>query len=120
MNDNLTPPQTLRDVAYSDGEEYAWDAANAIRAIDWAVENRLAVLGGEVWLATNPGPTIPTPFFYEWSTERAIDESWDSFVDRCGHEARNCVRTFEWDENDHAHALCVPFFNLLLADDACA
>ena len=73
----------------------------------------MAVLGGELWLATDPGPTIPTPYIYHWSAgSRKPNESWEAFVRRANEEGKEYVRSFRWDDKDTAHKDSVPYFNI--------
>jgi hypothetical protein len=117
MNDVPIPRQLINS-AYRAGEEYAWNTDNALLVIDWAAKSQLAILGGEVWLPTTPGPTIPTPYVYAWDMRSPNeDESWGSFVERTAAAAREYVLTFQWDENDIAHINCTPYFNLSISGE---
>ena len=90
-------PHTLGSAAYFSGDEAAWPRDEAFAVIDWATRSRLAILGGEIWLPTTPGPTIPEPYIYTFESVRRSDENWDEFVLRANAAASQYVKTFEWD-----------------------
>jgi hypothetical protein len=114
-------PRSFRDSAYFDerGGEAAWPRSEALRVLEWAGANRLAVLGGEVWLPTRPGPTIPTPHVYEWTiVPRYPEEAWQAFVSRSVAQSVQYVSGFDWADQDKAHHALEPYFNLVLVDEA--
>lgn len=67
------------------------------------------VIGVDVWLPTTPGPTIPTPYVYDWnlSSDRVTPEYPRTAVD--------FIQTFEWSEDDTSHRGLEPYFNLTVA-----
>ncbi len=112
-------PQELLSKAYLSGSgEPAWSAPDVLNVISWATESHFAVLGGEVWLPTTPGPTIPAPFFYTFETEQESGENWDDYVGRANNAANYYVKTFQWDVADVKHRGLDPFFNLTLSERA--
>jgi hypothetical protein len=81
----------------------------------------MAVVGGEIWLPTKPGPTIPTPYIYQWDVVQGVSERWDEFVARAAAESTRWISGFGWDKRDVAHQNIEPFFNLVIvpaSDDA--
>lgn len=109
----LSLPEELRSSAYRSGVECAWPSAKALAVIKHVSNTGGAVCGVEVWLPTEPGPTIPTPFIYTWSVgEQRPSESWKSFARRANSAARSYIRHFCWDTEDQAHRGCTPYFNL--------
>jgi hypothetical protein len=94
-------PDDLRKTAYRSGGECAWNKADALRVLEILAANGCAVLGVDIWIATAPGPTIPTPFVYDWDPERARESSTEF------------VTAFAWDPRDHSHAGREPYFNIL-------
>ena len=110
-------PQNLRRAAYYSEREAAWPRAQALEVIDAITEQGGAILGGEIWLATEPGPTIPTPFIYTWETEQRASEGWPQFVQRANEAARQYVVTFAWDDDDGAHHGAEPYFNLTVLEE---
>jgi hypothetical protein len=81
-------------------------------------ERGCAVIGIEVWLATEPGPTIPTPGIYTWDADsRHAAESWSVFVQRVNTEAADFVRAFSWHPDDGKHRPEVPYFNLTVIEE---
>lgn len=112
-------PAELRRAAYLAVCEPAWPRAEALRVVEWCAGAGIAVLGGEVWLPTVPGPTIPTPFIYAWDVgAKAAGEPWQEFVARANAAASEYVRTFEWDPNDVSHRDAEPYFNLEFCEAA--
>lgn len=110
-------PQHLQDNAYLVGEESAWLKNDALGVIDFCKEQGIAVLGGEVWLPTQPGPTIPTPFIYTWEADQRLStESWSQFVGRTSERARKYIADFRWDPADASRSL-TPVFNLAISDE---
>jgi hypothetical protein len=85
-------PDDIRAAAYRSNCECAWNREDALRVIDVLSENGYLVLGVDIWLPTDPGPTIPTPFVYDWSL-RAEAPSKEH-----PKTAKDFVRTFEWDQ----------------------
>jgi hypothetical protein len=110
-------PQSLKDNAYVAGEESAWYKADVLDVVEFCKEQGIAVLGGEVWLPTNPGPTIPTPFIYTWEADQKIStESWSQFVGKTSEIAKKYIAEFRWDPADASRAL-TPVFNLTISDE---
>jgi hypothetical protein len=63
-------PLDLRVKAYQAmNQELAWGKGEALEVIDLLSAGQIAILGGEVWIPTVPGPTLPPPNLYVWSTE---------------------------------------------------
>jgi hypothetical protein len=111
-------PQSLRDNAYVAGEESAWYRDDALGVVEFCKEQGIAVLGGEVWLPTHPGPTIPTPFIYTWEVDEKISsESWTQFVGRASEMAKKYIEEFSWDPADTLRSQ-TPMFNLTHADES--
>lgn len=110
-------PQQLRSTAYfSLNEEPAWPRKDALDVIAWATASQVAVFGIEIWLPTNPGPTVPTPFIYTFETEQLDGEMWVQFVRRANHSAADYIRDFDWDTGDTKHHSLEPYFNLTLGE----
>jgi hypothetical protein len=97
--------------------EPAWPKNAAIETIDWATKSSIAVLGVEIWLPTLPGPTIPTPYIYQFETTRQESEDWRRFLIRANDAARNFVETFDWDDADKSHHGKSPVFNLTFSEE---
>ena len=110
-------PQRLKDGAYSADEESAWHKDDALGVIEFCKEQGIAVLGGEVWVPTKPGPTIPSPFVYTWEANKKIPaESWSQFVGRTSEIAKKYIAEFSWDPTDALQSQ-TPVFNLTLSDE---
>lgn len=111
-------PDDLRASAYlAQNGEAAWAKDDALRVIRWAAEVQLPIVGVEVWLPTNPGPTIPTPFIYAFEPRPIEGESKAQFDNRANREAAHYVQSFEWDPHDMAHHGIEPFFNITFGAD---
>jgi hypothetical protein len=101
---------------YSSGGEAAWPRQETLTVIISLCNFEYAVLGGEIWLPTLPGPTIPAPYIYTWEVSpRQRNESWRDFVNRAANESKRYVSEFVWDPADKANARAIPFFNLTVA-----
>ena len=101
MNDwFLRLPPEIQARAYRSESEFAWPREDAVRVIE-ALETHFVVIGVEVWLATIPEPTIPSPFIYHWTPGSSAPSN-----------AADFVRNFEWGEADTYHRNSEPYFNL--------
>lgn len=110
-------PKPLADQAYVAKDEAAWPRDAALSVISNLSQLGIAVLGGEVWLPTKPGPTIPMPDFYGWDAgSRNDNESWNDFVVRANEAAKECVSSLEWVEEDTDHAELLPYFNFTVEE----
>jgi hypothetical protein len=107
-------PQAVQRSAYVKGGEAAWSAGDAMVVLDWLDRRNLAVAEIEIWLPTEPGPTIPSPYIYRWEAgERQPCEAWVPFRSRANDAARRYIQRFAWHGADAAHRGTVPFFNLI-------
>lgn len=98
---------------YSSEGETAWPRQEALAVITFLGGFEHAVLGGEIWLPTLPGPTIPSPYIYTWEVSpQQKNESWKDFVNRAANESKRYVLEFEWDPADETNVRAIPFFNL--------
>jgi hypothetical protein len=95
-------PPEVRSRAYQSGLEFAWQRDDAIRVVE-VLKSRFLVIGVDIWLPTVPGPTIPTPFIYDWDLEREK---------RSPIGAAEFIRNFQWAEEDVDHQGLEPYFNL--------
>ncbi|MEX2297155.1 MAG: hypothetical protein WD715_07075 [Dongiaceae bacterium] len=108
-------PDALRHSAYCVGRDAAWKREDALSVIEHFSSNGLLVLGIEIWLPTEPGPTIPTPFIYTWNAVPQSDgEDWRNYVVRSNQSASDYIRSFAWDSRDPIDRNHVPFFNLTI------
>ena len=96
-------PPSLVNRAYRSENEFAWERKDAIQVVEALQDHGFFVLGVDIWIPTNPGPTIPTPYVYDW----------DLFATSVG-SAVEFIRGFEWADDDAARDL-EPFFNLTVA-----
>jgi hypothetical protein len=99
-------PRHLLERAYRARDEYAWCRSDAIEVVEALQRFSFKVIGVDVWLATSPGPTIPTPYVYDWDF-RFEGPSMDY-----PRNAIDFIRAFEWSERDLAHQGMEPYFNL--------
>lgn len=111
-------PESLQSSAYCADGEYAWARDEALKVIEFLSERDYAVIGVDVWLATEPGPTVPTPGVYTWEAGlRRASELPASFARRVNHDAARYVKYFVWHCNDGKNTSSVPYFNLTLLED---
>jgi hypothetical protein len=96
----------LRAAAYKANNELAWARHDALRVVSILERHSYDVIGVDVWLPTEPGPTIPTPYVYDWAKS-------DASSDRVAKSAAGFIASFEWDPNDAAYYSAEPFFNIL-------
>ncbi len=76
------------------------------------MKKHFAVVGVDIWLPTNPGPTIPAPFVYDWSLR--ADHSSPTYA----VGAVEFIRNFKWAETDSSHQGLEPYFNLTVGPAA--
>lgn len=57
MYNNGPLPRYLKERAYFSANEFALSKSDALDYLQWCKANSYPVLGYEVWLPTNPGPT---------------------------------------------------------------
>jgi hypothetical protein len=105
-------PEDLRENAYKSASELAWNRSDALRVVELLSDNGYVMGKVDIWLATRPGPTIPTPFVYDWNSERVKRPS-----SRYPKSAGEFIRTFEWDPADKSHGGREPYFNILATRD---
>lgn len=100
-------PNDLYGIAYrSLNEELAWPREQALRVIHILSSNRYVVTRVDVWIPTSPGPTIPTPFVYDWSLKSVTRNS------SLPKSAKDFVSVFAWDSTDESHRGIEPVFNI--------
>lgn len=97
----------LVESAYKAGPELAWCKGDAIRVVELLSDRNYIILGVDVWIPTEGGPTIPTPFVYDWSLDQASAQR------KRKQSAKDFIESFEWDPADHSHGGREPYFNLL-------
>lgn len=97
----------LLESAYKAGQELAWSKRDALRVIEILSSHNYVILGVDIWIPTEGGPTIPTPFVYDWSLGQESPQR-----ERKG-PAKDFVKTFEWDPADHSHGGREPYFNIM-------
>lgn len=96
-------PQRLQTSAYRVGDELAWPRELAMRVVEVLKSRHFIVIGVDIWLPTIPGPTIPTPFVYDWSLDRSPAHAT---------RAVEFIRDFKWADDDTDHQGLEPYFNL--------
>ena len=76
-------------------KELAWAKGEALEVIDVLSAGHIAILGGEVWIPTVPGPTLPAPNLYAWDTEPKLQsEIWTEYVIRTNEGAKEFIAGF--------------------------
>jgi hypothetical protein len=99
----LTPH--LKEIAYKANTEMAWKREDALKIVSILERNAYHVFGVDVWIATNPGPTIPTPYVYDWA-------EGDSSSDRVAKSAAGFIAAFQWHPYDTVYSSTEPYFNI--------
>jgi len=111
-------PEFLQIAAYPAEGEYAWPREEVLGVIKWLTEHACAVIGVDVWLATEPGPTIPTPRLYGWEYASASSsQPWRILVLRANAKAAEYVEAFAWHPEDTRHLHETPYFNLTVIEE---
>lgn len=109
----LLLPAHLRAAAYSAGGGSAWPRAEALQVVQLLTASGLAVCGIEVWIPTEDGPEIPSPYIYAWTAgEWSSEDSWPELVAQVNRAAEDYLRDFEWDVRDDYYRGHAPYFNL--------
>ncbi len=100
-------PSDLQNGAYkADNDELAWPRDSALRVAEILTKHSYAITSVEVWIPTIPGPTIPTPFVYDWKL-KGIPRK-----DKYPESAADFIRQFKWDAADSSHGGIEPVFNI--------
>jgi hypothetical protein len=102
---DLLPPD-LAELGYRAGEEIAWSRGDALTVVEFLKTKGYVVLGVDIWLPTQPGPTIPAPFVYDWSLNADLP------LRENANTADGFIRTFQWANADHSHHGMEPYFNI--------
>jgi hypothetical protein len=97
----------LQDSAYRAGIELAWSKSDALKIVRLLKDKGYVVLGVDVWIPTENGPTIPTPFVYDWSLGQDTNQPERRAT------AFEFIESFEWDPSDQSHQGRPPYFNIL-------
>lgn len=115
---NLLPAELQNRAYQANNREIAWAKAEALTVIDVLALNHIAILGGEVWLPTEPGPTLPAPNLYAWDAGNQFKhEHWNDYVERTRQAARTYIASFCWKLDEKARYKLRPFFNLTICDE---
>lgn len=99
-------PLDLAQNGYRAGAEMAWSRADALRVVELLRANGYVVLGVDIWLPTQPGPTIPAPFVYDWTLDAELPSR------ECAKSADEFIGTFQWANADDSHHGMAPYFNI--------
>ena len=99
--------EDLLQSAYRAKSEFAWKKEDALKVIEILRRSGFVVIGVDIWIPTSPGPTIPTPFVYDWDAAHVgvPENSYTSVI--------NFVESFEWDPLDKSHNNLPPYFNIV-------
>jgi hypothetical protein len=102
-------PSHLLERAYRVGSEFAWPRDDAVEVVSALRRHHFVVVGVDIWLPTHPGPTIPTPYIYDWSLRS--DHASPGYA----VSAVEFIRNFKWARDDESHQGLEPYFNLTVA-----
>lgn len=104
-------PQRLLETAYRVGAEMAWRRSDTMEVIALLHAAGRKVIGVDIWLATRDGPTIPTPYVYDWEVDRLSDDPLYQ------GSAEHFVCQFNWHPDDKIHTGVEPWFNIVVSDN---
>jgi hypothetical protein len=105
----LLPNELYGNAYRSLNDELAWCREQALHVIEILVSKGYVVTKVDVWIPTEPGPTIPTPFVYDWSLKGRHRK------DTLPESAKEFVRKFDWDLHDENNVGIDPVFNIWAA-----
>jgi hypothetical protein len=93
--------------AYNAGQELAWGKQDAMHVIEILINYNYVIIGVDIWIPTDGGPTIPTPFVYDWSPGQQSPQR------KHRESAKDFIELFQWDSADRSHGGLEPYFNIL-------
>lgn len=103
-------PPEIATRAYRAAGEFAWARDDALRVVEALKEKHFIILGVEVWLPTEPGPTIPSPILYVWSLQSV------GGTPTYARSATEFIRDFGWADDDEDNEDSEPYFNLTVME----
>lgn len=77
-----------------DFNDVAWDRDDALRVIDSACNNAVAIVGGDVWEVHGPGSNLSITYD-NWSSDQRDGEDGTAYAQRSCDEARRFVEAFD-------------------------
>jgi hypothetical protein len=98
-------PKDLLQRAYNTGAELAWSRQDTVTAISLLMSAGFVVVGVEVWIPTNPGPTMTGR---GWTLSKASSPN----------SATEFVNSFQWGGDSKLLGGAEPYFNLTAVKDA--
>jgi len=121
----VTIPQDLRERAFRAANgELAWVEGDALGVVNFAEQNGVAVLGGEVWFIGTDGAVISSVrsrdgvfHVYAWSTCEVENEGLAGFVGRCAQDSRDAITAFRKRAGPAYETAGTPMFNLTFDRD---
>ncbi len=91
-------PAELEREAFRSNDEFGWTRAQIPVAVKTLIDQRRAILGGELWWVCEgawsgliPQRTGP-PAVYPWTTERLPGEPWPEFIERAAADTIAAVK----------------------------
>lgn len=119
---NFSSALTQRATRAGNGE-YGFTRADAPRAIAELEQAGYAVLGGEVWLAPDAGPSLIVTVsgetaVYAWAFEDQPREDWADFVKRASREALAMLRRLRPEEDLAPEQAALVRFNFTYVDES--
>jgi hypothetical protein len=103
--------------------EYGFSRADTPAAVSALRTSQHAILGGEVWLASEDGPSLMVSasgdtVIYGWSTdERRQGESWTAFVERTAKETLQAIAAVQPEADLRPDQVALVRFNLTYASE---
>ena len=93
--------------SYKYWKELAWNKQEAMHAIEILTGHNYVIICVDIWIPMDGGPTIPTPFVYDWSPGQ------QSRQQKHRESAKDFIESFQWDSADRSHGGLEPYFNIL-------
>lgn len=120
----MTFTESLESSAFRSGEEYAWQRADALRAVESIAAAELAILGGEVWLVV--GDTIQAAVpqvegataIEHWVCDRLKGEAWHAYVSRSALDAGEAIRNIPNLSRAVLPDQAIVYYNIVWASEA--
>jgi hypothetical protein len=122
----------------STSDELAWKKEDVFHAIGELIDNKSAILGGEVWFVERNHQDIQglahldngdlaigfandkdgNELFGAWSSDKELNESWEAFVLRSKTEAVQAINKMDIEEIVEERYRNSVYYNLIFADEA--
>jgi hypothetical protein len=121
----MLPTEITAKAFHSQSDEYAWQRADVLAAIEAISSNALAVLGGEVWIIQRNEILALPPLktggnaVIGWDTrEKAKTETWEEFVDRTAQETIAAIDSLKAEDEVKTELADKVYYNIVFVNEA--